>query len=175
MDVSFDLSDLGLALKRLHRFPEAISTLEAALALRREVSAADPGDARAQMAVGRTLERLASAHESAGHLDRAIDSSREATLMMAAVRLRDPSNQTILKEFCLASVRLGELYRLRTAGRHAAANAADWRAARSAFERAAQLQREFSSTVSFSPDERQTLQSIPTALQECQRMLTQRP
>ena len=175
MDLSFDLSDMGLALYGARRFPEAVTEYESALRLRREASAADPSDYRAQLTVGRSLDRLADAYESAGHIERAIESAREAAATLAAAQMHDPADQETLKEAALAFVHLGRFYRARAAGGNRAQAEADWRGAVAAFERASALSRELGGANQSTQAERESLQSIPGSLEFCRGKLAQRP
>jgi tetratricopeptide (TPR) repeat protein len=152
-----------------------VTEYESALRLRREAIAADPSDYRAQLAVGRSLDRLAGAYESAGHIERAIESSREATATLAAAQLHDPANQGTLKEAALAFVHLGRFYRARAAGGNRAQAEADWRGAVAAFERASALSRDLGGANQLTQAERESLQSIPGSLQFCRSKLAQRP
>ena len=137
--------------------------------------AADPGDYRAQHAVGRCLDRLATAYESAGQMERAIESAREAATTLATLQLHDPLSQSIVRESGLAFVRLGRLYQTRAAGRNGTQAAADWRGALAAYERASTLFGNLSSAMQLTPVEREAVQSIPGSLQACRSMLAPRP
>jgi non-specific serine/threonine protein kinase/serine/threonine-protein kinase len=174
MDLSFDLSDLGLALSGAQHFNEAVVSYQGALALRREVLAADPSDHRAQTGVGRLLDRLSDAESSAGHIDSAIETGREATKTLAAVQLHDPSNQTMVKEAALAFAHLGRQYRTRASSLPKARAATDWRAALAAFEQAARLLEGLDDTARLTPREHETIQTVPGSLATCRQMLTSR-
>jgi tetratricopeptide (TPR) repeat protein len=174
MDLSFDLSDLGLALCSAGRYSEAVVEYESALELRRELAAEDSADYRAQSAVGRSLDRLAGAYELAGVIGRAIETSREATSRLAAVQMRYPANQGMTKETALAFEHLGKFYRARASSGKPARNHADWHDATAAFERASILFRDLGNAIPVTQTERETLQSIPGSLQECRTHLASR-
>jgi tetratricopeptide (TPR) repeat protein len=165
MDLSFDLSDLGLAFFVLDRYQEAVASYEGALALRREVATADPNDYRARTSVGHSLDRLAVAYQSAGNLPAATRSAREAATILAGVRAHDPANQQSCKEAALALARLGSLYRA----------SADWRGALDAYQRAAAQLDELHQGMSFTEEDKRRIAGIPAALEECRRNLSLRP
>ncbi|MCX6629855.1 MAG: serine/threonine-protein kinase, partial [Candidatus Solibacter sp.] len=168
MDLSYDLSDLGLALFTLNRYPEAVRRYEEALELRRSVAAQDPQDYRARTGVGRSLDRLALAYQRAGNLDRAIENAREATETLAGVTAHDPANQQARKDSALAFARLGWLHRAR-------AKAADWRPALAAYQRATTLLEGLGGGTSLSEEDRRRIATLPAELEECRRHLEQQP
>jgi hypothetical protein len=148
-----------------------VGHLEGALALRREAAAADPHDLRAQVSVGRSLDRLARAYELASQLDRAIETSREAASTMVAARRHDPANKDHLKDAGLTFLRLGFLCRARAAGRKGDLAAADWRSAQTAFERAAAMLNGLDGGVNLTEEDQQRIGSMTAALEDCRRRL----
>ena len=171
MDLSFDLSDLGVSLNSSGRFGEAIHCLEEALALRRETASADPRDYRALVGVGRSLDRLAWAYESANRLDQAIETSREGAGTLTAAHRLDLASQETLKDAGLAFGRLGLLYRARAAVRKGSPAMADWRAANIAFEEASALLGQLKEGMNLSEADRERMAAMTAAHQECHRRL----
>lgn len=165
MDLSFDLSDLSLALTTTGRTAEGVAKCEEALALRRQVAETDPHDYRARLTVGRSLDRLAMAYQSAGNLGAAVRSARESVAIMAAVCAHDPANQQTRKETALAYARLGSLYR----------SQADWSRAEPAYQRASALLHELKGGTSLTEEDRQRIAAIPAAIEECRRSLSLQP
>ena len=165
MDLSFDLSDLSLALTTIGRTEEGVARCAEALALRRQVAQADPHDYRARFTVGRSLNRLAAAYQSAGNPGAAIRSAREGVEIMSAVCTHDPANQQVRKETALAYTELGRLYRAQS----------DWKRAESAYRRALALLLELKAGTSLTDEDRQRMAAIPPAIEECRRNLSLRP
>ncbi len=169
MDLSFDLSDSGLLLLTLHRAHEAAGAYEEALALRREVAAADPDNFLAKATVGRSFYRVARAYDEEGRIDPAIEACTQAANILAAAHGRDPANRDILAEAGLASLRLGFLHRERALNGKAKSGAADWSSAQTAFEKASSLFNEFGAASKLPDDDQERIRQMGPALEECRR------
>ena len=153
----------------LHRADEAAGAYEEALALRREVAAADPDNFLAKATVGRSLYRLARAYDEEGRIDPAIEACTQAANILAAAHGRDPANRDILAEAGLASLRLGFLHRERAVNGKAKSGAADWTSAQTAFEKASSLFNEFGAASKLPDDDQERIRQMGEARKECRR------
>jgi eukaryotic-like serine/threonine-protein kinase len=168
MDLSFDLSDKGLALTSADRDPEALAAYREALALRRAVVASDLNDYRARASLGRSLDLIARQYGKMNEHREAIAAAREAVATLSQVFAHDRENQYALRELALASQRLGEM--LRQAARRSGAGA-DWRAAAEAYQHASERFASLAPAFALTKEDRDRIGAIGPALEECRRGL----
>jgi non-specific serine/threonine protein kinase/serine/threonine-protein kinase len=101
-DVADDLLQLSQLMVRMRRFDEAADYLTRAVAVRREISAAQPQSQLAQMRVGAALDRLAWLMVSRGTPALAIEPGSEAVAIGARVWGADRANRTAAREYLYA-------------------------------------------------------------------------
>jgi tetratricopeptide (TPR) repeat protein len=101
-DVADDQLQLSQMLVRMKRYDEAATLLARAVAVRREVSAAQPKSQLAQLRVGAALDRLAWLMVVRGTPERAIEPGKEAVAISARVWAADPANTTAVREYLYA-------------------------------------------------------------------------
>jgi serine/threonine protein kinase/tetratricopeptide (TPR) repeat protein len=126
LDLSFTYSDLGEMLRRLGRLTEASDSVGKALAIRLKEAAADPDNARANIAVAMSYLGLGNIRESERKPAQALTSYQESARRWNDLAIRnmlgaDQQGRRGLTEFYLAKTLAG-LGREREAGPH-------WRAA----------------------------------------------
>jgi non-specific serine/threonine protein kinase/serine/threonine-protein kinase len=101
-DVADDLLQLSQMLVRMKRYDEAAAMLTRAVAVRREISAAQPKSYMAQLRVGAALDRLAWLMVERGTPELALEPGREALAIGARVWAADPANTTAVREYLYA-------------------------------------------------------------------------
>jgi tetratricopeptide (TPR) repeat protein len=101
-DVADDLLQLSQMLVRMKRYDEAAVLLARAVAVRREISAAQPKSQMAQLRVGAALDRLAWLMVERGTPELAMEPGREAVAIGARVWAADPANTTAVREYLYA-------------------------------------------------------------------------
>ncbi len=77
-DISFTLSDLGLAARKQGRFAEALRYYNEALAIREAAHEKDPGDVRVMGSLSNTLNYLAWVYADSESIDKAIEAERRS-------------------------------------------------------------------------------------------------
>lgn len=134
-DMSFTLSDLGLAERQQKRLPEALAYYEEALAIREAAYKADPKDIRAVMGLASTLDYMAWVHADAGRTAAAVMAARRA--LEYATRAATTPKDTAFSRRRLVRVQISmaEFLRRQDAKRHAAEVQALINAVRQAIER----------------------------------------
>ncbi len=101
-DVADDLLQLSQMLVRMKRFDEAAGLLTRAVAVRREISAAQPRSRMAELRVGAALDRFAWLMVQRGTPALAIEPGREAMAIGARVWASDPANTIAAREYLYA-------------------------------------------------------------------------
>jgi tetratricopeptide (TPR) repeat protein len=134
MDLSFDLVELGSCLHELRDETAASDNLRRAIALRRDVAAADPHDFRAQSELETVLRITGVLRCQAGFLSEGLGLLQEAAGIGASLHARDPGNMDESVNFALDSFELADAYRA-TAEKGGAAGQTNWRAALNNFQR----------------------------------------
>jgi tetratricopeptide (TPR) repeat protein len=122
LDLSFTYSDLGEMLRRLGRLTEASDSVGKALAIRLKEAAADPNNARANIAVATSYLGLGNIRDSQGKLAEALSSYQESARRWNDLAIRnllgaDQQGRRGLTEFYLAKTLTG-LGRETEAGPH---------------------------------------------------------
>lgn len=104
-DISFTLSDLGLAARQQRRFAESLAYYEEALSIREAAHKADPGDRRSISGLASTLSYMAWVNADAGNLDEAVALARRS--LPYALLIAQPSSDSAFSRLKLA---WGQLY-----------------------------------------------------------------
>jgi serine/threonine protein kinase len=107
-DVADDLLQLSQTLALMKRYDETATLLARAVAVRREISAAQPKSQLAQLRVGAALDRLALLMMQRGTPELAIEPGREAVAIGARVWAADPANTTAVREYLYAMTDLSD-------------------------------------------------------------------
>jgi serine/threonine protein kinase/tetratricopeptide (TPR) repeat protein len=101
-DVADDLVQLSQMIVRMKRYDEAAGLLTRAVAVRREISEAQPKSQLAQLRVGAALDRLGWLLVVRGTPALAIEPGREAMAIGARVWAADPANINTVREYLYA-------------------------------------------------------------------------
>ena len=92
-DVAVDLSNVAMAENHTGRSADAIEHLSQCLAIREELSAADPKDVLGRERLALTLQRLGNVYHGAGRLDDALDALRKSVAIFEEVAPLDGHNR----------------------------------------------------------------------------------
>ena len=166
MDLSFDLVELGWSLHELRDERQAADALNRAIALRRQVAAADPHDFRAQSELETVLRITGAARAEAGSLNEGLTLEQQAATAGAELHSRDPRNVDETVNYALDYFELGEVYRT-IASKENAADSGNWRAALSNFQESQKLVANIPASSIEDPNDRDKLASLPDAIAEC--------
>ena len=112
-DVAVDLSNVAMAENRTGRSAEAIEHLSQCLAIREELSAADPKDVLGRERLALTLQRLGNVYHGAGRLDDALDALRKSVAIFEEVAPLDGHNRRELSATLLLFGRVERQARMR--------------------------------------------------------------
>jgi eukaryotic-like serine/threonine-protein kinase len=167
MDLSFDLVELGSCLHELRDEKAASDNLRRAIALRRDVAAADPHDFRAQSELETVLRITGVLRSQAGFLGEGLSLLQEAAGIGASLHARDPGNMDESVNFALDSFELGDAYRA-TAEKGAADGRTNWRAALNSFQRCQTVAASIPPTALDANDE-EKMAELPGKIAECLR------
>ncbi len=107
-DLSYTLSDLGLACRRQKRFAEAERYYREALAIRERVAADDPADVRAAWALATIQWRLGWVFADAGRPEEAVLWGRRGVKLSETLANSAPARVQYASELALARVYLAE-------------------------------------------------------------------
>ncbi|MDZ7638390.1 MAG: serine/threonine-protein kinase [Bryobacterales bacterium] len=108
MDLSFTLSDLGLACRQQKRYPEAESYYRETLAIREKAHADDPADVRVAKSLATTCWRLGWVYADAGRPLDAIPLGRRAVSMYEPMALPPHDSSSNVLDLAIAQVYLAE-------------------------------------------------------------------
>ncbi|MGA8029700.1 MAG: hypothetical protein WB992_21360, partial [Bryobacteraceae bacterium] len=168
MDLSFDLVEQGWCLHELRHEQEGWESLNRAIALRRQVAAADPHDFRAQSELENVLRIGGVFRSRAGALNEALSFEQQAASAGAALHARDPRNMDESVSFALDCFELGDVYR-EIAAKGGAGDSAEWRAALANFRQAQRLAENIPAWAFDDPNDREKLAGLPDRIEECLR------
>lgn len=167
MDLSFDLVELGWCQHELRDEKDAAKALDQAIALRRQVAAADPHDFRAQSELETVLRITGVARSQARSLNDALTFEQQAATLGASLHSFAPANIDATINFALDCFELGDVYRARAAAdpENAAAN---WREALANFQQSQALFRAVPGSA-FDSNDREKVQRLPERIADCVR------
>jgi tetratricopeptide (TPR) repeat protein len=107
-DLSYTLSDLGLACRRQKRFAEAERYYREALAIREHVAADDPADVRAASALATIQWRLGWVFADAGRPEEAVPWGRRGVKLSETLANSAPQRAQYASELAISQVYLAE-------------------------------------------------------------------
>ena len=168
MDLSFDLVEQGWCLHELRHEQEGWDSLSRAIALRRQVAAADPHDFRAQSELENVLRIAGVFRSRAGALNEALSFQQQAASAGAALHARDPRNMDESVSFALDCFELGDIYR-EIATKGATRDSEAWGAALANFREAQRLAENIPGWAFDDPNDHEKLAGLPGKIAECLR------
>jgi eukaryotic-like serine/threonine-protein kinase len=118
-DISFTLSDLGLAARLQGRLPEALRHYQEALQIREAAYLADPSSMRTMNGLASTLSYLSWVHTDAGRMEEAVAHSRRSLEMRRKAAAASPENARLRTQAAWEQYYLAEFLRKQNAARNA--------------------------------------------------------
>ncbi|MBV9405979.1 MAG: serine/threonine protein kinase [Acidobacteriaceae bacterium] len=165
MDLSFDLVELGWCFHQLRDETQASDALNRAIALRRQVAAADPHDFRAHSELETVLRIAGVIRSQTGMLNEALTLEEQAAAVGVALHARDPENTDESVNLALDCFELGDLYRgMATRGINPGRN---WRAALTNFRQAQTLVNSIPAPAFDDANDREKVARLPERISEC--------
>jgi tetratricopeptide (TPR) repeat protein len=168
MDLSFDLVELGSCLHEVRDEKASSESLKRAILLRREVSAADPHDFRAQSELETVLRITGVLRSQAGFLNEGLSLIEEASAIGASLHARDPKNMDESVNVALDWFELGNVYRA-IAAKATAAGPTNWRAALNNFQKCQALAASIPAAAFGNGNGEEKMAELPGKIAECRR------
>ena len=165
MDLSFDLVELGWCFHQLRDETQAAEALNRAIALRREVAAADTHDFRAHSELETVLRIAGVIRSQTGQLNEALALEEQAAAVGSALHARDPENTDESVNFALDCFELGDLHRAMAA--RSISPERNWRAALANFRQAQNLVASIPAPAFDDANDREKVAKLPERISEC--------